>query len=333
MPDRIFIDDGKASLMYVGQEPWHGLGTKLEHPATAAEAIEAANLEWTVKKVPLYAWGDGIAYPLKDQFTVVPEHLWGQAKCPTFGIVGANYTPLQNREAFDFFDPIVGEEAAIYHTAGALDDGRRIWLLAKLPSDIVITEKDITNKYLLLSNSHDGSGSVQIKFTPVRVVCHNTLTQALQEGDNAIRVPHTRDIKERLRVARQSLKLIHTEYDRIERDFRAMVQVGVDDTRLSAYLKMVFPDPTKTKDLRAFAQVEKDRARARVLFERGKGNDLPGVAGTLWAAYNGIVEMVDHGRNRRTPDQHLEHIWFGNGYSLKMRAFEMAKKQAEGEWA
>src|ERR1041384_6998698 len=166
MAHRIQITGGTAALMYVGQDPWHGLGTKLNKPATAAEAIRAAKLDWRVKKVPLYAWGDGIAYPIDGSFTVVPENRWGQEKCPTFGIVGNNYTPLQNHECFEFFDPIVDEGEAIYHTAGALDDGRRVWLLAKLPDDIRVVGKDIAQKYLLLCNSHDGSGSVQIKFTP-----------------------------------------------------------------------------------------------------------------------------------------------------------------------
>jgi hypothetical protein len=96
-----------------------------------------------------------------------------------------------------------------------------------------------------------------------------------------------------------------------------------------AYLKLVFPAPPDSKDRRAFERVERDRQTARKLFTKGRGNDVAGVAGTLWAAYNGIAEMIDHGRNRRTRDQHLEHIWFGSGYTLKVRAFEVAKRQIE----
>ena len=327
MAHRIFTDNGQASMMYVGQEPWHGLGTKLDKPATAEEAIIAANLDWTVKKVPVCAWGDGIVYPIDDTFTVVPERLWGKEKCPTWGIVKQDYTLLQNREAFGFFDDIVGEGAAIYHTAGALDDGRRVWILAKMPDDIVIAVKDITNKFLLLSNSHDGSGSVQIKFTPIRVVCHNTLTQALREGEASIRVPHTRDINARLKIARKSLQLIKKTYVRIAKDFAALAEVPMTDATVTAYLKVVFPNPSNPKDLRAVERVERSRQTALRLFTKGKGNDVEGVAGTLWAAYNGVAEMVDLGRNRRSPDQHLDHIWFGSGYALKVRAFAMAKKQ------
>jgi phage/plasmid-like protein (TIGR03299 family) len=167
---------------------------------------------------------------------------------------------------------------------------------------------------------------------PIRVVCHNTLTMALQEGDKAIRVPHTRDVKERLEVARQNLKLINTSYEQIERDITNMAKVGVDVSRLATYLKLVFPDPLNSKDRRELDRVEKNRTRARELFTSGKGNSLPGVAGTLWAAYNGITEMVDHGRNRRTSGQHLDYIWFGGGYSLKVRAFELAKNQMQTLW-
>jgi phage/plasmid-like protein (TIGR03299 family) len=182
-----------------------------------------------------------------------------------------------------------------------------------------------------LSNSHDGDGSVQVKFTPVRVVCHNTLTQAMNEGDTVIRVPHTRDLKERLEAARQNLRIINTGFEQIERDFQAMVQTKLDDARLAQYVALVFTD-SKAKDRREHERVERDRTRACDFFVKGKGNGLPGVAGTLWAAYNGIAEMVDHGKNKRTPGQHLEHIWFGGGYGIKARAFTVAKKQMEAEW-
>src|SRR5205823_4457144 len=163
---------------------------------------------WTVQKVPLHAVDERASQPVDGKYAVVPAHKWGKPDCPVFGVVGENYRPLQNVEAFAWFDGIVGEGAAIYHTAGALGAGERVWILAKLPGCIQVADDDISHKYLLLSNSHDGESSVQIRFTPVRVVCANTLGQALREPGSAIRVPHTRDLKERLALARRNLRVI-----------------------------------------------------------------------------------------------------------------------------
>lgn len=133
MAHELEVLDGRASMFYVGEEPWHGLGTKLDRPATAAEAIKAARPDWTVRKVPLCAMSGNTSVPVPDTFSVVRDDLWGKMSCPVFGIVGKDYTPLQDSEAFSFFDPVVGQNAAIYHTAGVLRDGERIWLLANLP--------------------------------------------------------------------------------------------------------------------------------------------------------------------------------------------------------
>jgi phage/plasmid-like protein (TIGR03299 family) len=327
MAHRIQIRNGQASLMFVGREPWHGLGQKLDGPATAEEAIRAANLGWNVIKQPVYAGGEDIAYRIRNKFAVVPEDRWGDEDCPIFGIVGADYTPLQNRSAFQFFDPIVGEGAAVYHTVGALGDGKRIWILAKLPGSIRVADQDITDKYLLLSNSHDGESSVQIKFTPVRVVCSNTLTMALSRGPT-IRAAHTRDLSERMRNARQALKVIKSHYQEIEDTFKAMAGVKMTPLSLIEYLKAVIPDP-KTTEKRRLIRATHQRERAAHLFTTGRGNDLRGVSGTLWAAYNGVAELVDHDGTRRAPEDHLESIWFGDGYLLKARAYEVAKTLAE----
>ena len=232
-------------MMYVGDEPWHGLGTKLDEPATAREAIIAARLDWHVVKKPLYAGDEGKRKRrVPNRFAVVPEHRWGRKDCPVFGIVGSEYTPLQNHEAFEFFDSIVGDKAAIYHTAGALGDGERIWILAKLPSDIEVAGDDVASKYSLFSNTHDGNNSVQIKFTPVRVVCQNTLTMALGRGPT-VRVVHTRDVRERLRQSEKLLGVVNSRFSRIEEVFKKTAQFKMNESKLSGFLNRVFPDPQK----------------------------------------------------------------------------------------
>lgn len=323
-------------MFYVEREPWHGLGKKLDKPATAAAAIKAAKLDWDVRKVPLYACEGLNNLLLPHRYAIVPSFAWGKPKCPVFGSVGEAYVPLQNNEAFGFFDPIVGENAAVYHTAGALGQGERIWVLAKLPDDIRVVGDDITEKYLLLSNSHDGESAVQIKFTPIRVVCQNTLSMALALGPT-LRVGHHRDLKKRLEQAVSLLGIIKTQYASIEESFQAMAMVQVNGKRLAAYLQAVFPDP----DPKKLPMVRYERARKRIqdcrhwseyFFVRGKGNAEPKVKGTLWAAYNGVTEFTDHRDLGFGDSRRLQNVWFGNGYSTKARAFQVAETNMRVGW-
>ncbi len=342
MAHNLHIEDGKASMFYVEQAPWHGLGTALNKPANARQAITAANLDWTVVKKPLLAFDGKVSHPIPDRFAIVRQDWFGQPK-PIFGIVGNEYTPLQNREAFDFFDAIVAaqpeNERAIYHTAGALGEGERVWILAKLPSDIRVTGEDIVNKYLLLSNSHDGSSAVQIKFTPVRVVCQNTLTMALNQG-RTLRVPHLKNLPDRMKQATRLLGIINDEYTGIEDNFKAMTAKQLNSAQLDHYLHKVYPDPQDKENRDALARAKVNRLLATYFFEHGKGIDLPGVRGTLWAAYNGVAELVDHRQPQRgnirpastlfpeanppQDERRLESAWFGEGHWTKMRAYKLA---------
>jgi len=337
MAHEIYIDNGKPSMMYVGKEPWHGLGTKLDRPATAEEAIRTANLDWEVEKQPLFAIGvnsmgtGSVALSIPDKFAVVRRDKWGQRNCPVLGIVGAEYTPLQNWEAFSFFDAIVGQRGAIYHTAGALGEGERVWILAKLPSDIRVVGDDIANKFLLLSSSHDGNSSVQIKFTPIRVVCQNTLTMALSQGPT-IRVAHTKDLHQRLQEAEKVLGLIHNRFDQIEKSFQGMAKVKMNEERVSEYLNLVLPNPRSPEDEKGKRRAEQDRAAVEDYYINGRGNQMKGVSETLWAAYNGVTEYIDHRQRKQTRDRRLNSIWFGDGYLIKARAFKVAEEKIK-PWA
>ena len=138
----LFIENSEAAMCYVGDPPWHGLGRRLHNAATAAQAIAAARLDWRVRKVPLYIAGGNRLHELPGRYAVVREGCIGAADCHALGLVGESYRVLQSRDAFRFFDPIVGEGAAVYHTAGALAHGERVWILAKLPDDIVVAGHD-----------------------------------------------------------------------------------------------------------------------------------------------------------------------------------------------
>jgi phage/plasmid-like protein (TIGR03299 family) len=319
MSDNLLIQNGQASMFYINEVPWHGLGTKLNQPATAQEAIIAANLDWPVIKLPLFAGSKHL--PVPDKFAVVRKSSNIVSKSdPVLGVVGKDYTPLQNRDAFRFFDPIVGQNAAIYHTAGALGQGERVWILARLPGHIRVVGDDISEKYLLLSNSHDGKSSVQIKFTPVRVVCQNTLTLALSDGA-VCRVVHHADVRSKLEQAHQMLGLINDRFDGMEQTFQAMSRVKMDSNRLADYLATIYPE---AKEPDKMELVQRDRSWSEYFFDQGKGNRLPGVAGSLWAAFNGVTEWQDHRKSRQNEHQRLVSSWFGGAYQTKARAYSVA---------
>jgi len=349
-------------MFYVGDPPWHGLGTALEGPATAEEAIYAAGLQWRVVKAPLYVAGGPRLHQVPGKFAMVREDRLGQGDCPILGMVGEKYQPFQNAEAFQFFDPVAGKGAAIYHTAGALGDGERVWILARLPDTMKIVGDDTVDKYLLLSTSHDGTSAVQIKFTPIRVVCQNTLGQALSRG-KAIRVEHNRDLQQGLRDAQDLIAFATRQYSDFADKFRQMANVQMDAEKVRAYLGKVFPTPVPTARRAAVELTDAKRAWAEYFFDQGEGNQIKGVQGTLWAAYNGVAELVDHsggdligpqaserGRRPRTPTaagsnstaapargldnptsvprwkhRRLESVWFGEGYRTKVRAMTEAE--------
>ncbi len=166
-----------GQMFYFGATPWHELGTKLDKPATMAEALNVGGLDWTVSMMPLVLAGEHVSDAPQRQAIVRDDVLPGQPG-RVLGVVHPNFKVLQNRDGALLFDSLFGKGAGVYHTGGYLKKGEVVWLMAKLPKSITLPGEDKLDTYLLFSNSHDGTLPIDIRLTTVRVVCNNTLTLA-----------------------------------------------------------------------------------------------------------------------------------------------------------
>ncbi|WP_337175419.1 DUF932 domain-containing protein [Paludisphaera sp.] len=316
--------NGRTAMMYVDAAPWHGLGQRLDAPATAREAIVAANLDYEAALADL-ATTAGI--PVNGKKAVVRTDT-----DDVLGVVGDRYRPIQNAEAFAFLDAIVADGGLRYHTAGALRRGGKIWLLAKLPGQIRVRfSDDVSEKYLLLTNSHDGSSCLRVFFTSIRVVCANTLAAANRKGrGEGISIRHEGNLVCKIRRARDVLGIAARYFDDLEGRFDLMARHYPTFAQVSAYYKSLVPDPEDAHPGRA----QNTRDELFRLYEQGKGQDIPQIRGTTWAAFNAVTEYTDHYRPTRGKEDfdraagRLDSAWFGSGSRLKQRAFELALEMA-----
>jgi phage/plasmid-like protein (TIGR03299 family) len=308
------------SMAYYRDTPWHGLGTSIPKRANASEMIGAAGLNWEVAMKPIPNIGaQADKRERRFQLVRMPRSL-EEIEVP-LGVVSPRYRALQNREAFEFFDPIIGDSKAVFETAGSLGNGERIWVLAKVPGQIRVVGDDVCSKYLLLSNAHDGRGSVSVKFTPIRVVCQNTLMLALTSGEKAHNIRHSKHMQDRLQNVQELLRLMWETFQKAEEMFQSLAKVQVDAQRFDTYLEAVYP--RTEEQLKAKKRPERWERLAQ-LFEVG---DAPKLRPdhTLWGAYNSVTRYEDYRHaNESGPDRRLNRIWFGQGADLKLHALQQA---------
>ena len=311
------------SMMYYGEVPWHGLGKALDHPATAKEALVEAGLDYGVELRDLYYREGRNLIKVPPRATVrVDANLIKEGEVPEtdyLGTVGTKYRPIQNFQAFEAFDEIVGDGKAIYHTAGCLGSGEKIWILAEIPGEMVIDGKDKITKYLLLYNSHDGSSQVEFRFTPIRVVCQNTLMLALGGKGKSVKFKHTTNADERMKEAGRLLGVMNSEYVWIEKICNELQVKKLDKDGFVEYLKGIFPLPEKKQARALEAQ--------RNVFSLYRGDKNKSLGNTWWRAYNSVVEYVDYAKKYRT--DRLSSVWFGSGAELKERAFTKAVEMSD----
>jgi phage/plasmid-like protein (TIGR03299 family) len=293
MPAGITSSD---SMFSVRETPWHALGAVLERaPATIAEAIEASGLGWRVKREPIavdrgdVAMADSIWDPRCEE---IPGYYATvrQDNRTVLGIVGERYRIVQNHEAFEFVDQLLGSSLH-FETAGSLNGGRRVWVLATLPNHVEVGG-DQVRPYVLLMNSHDGSTAVIAATTPVRVVCMNTLNWGLQRARQKFSIRHTEQISRRVHEARRVLELSIDYYEQFAATGNQLASERCTERQLQKVLDELYPSGLEDSVTdRARKGREQVKERIVELFLRG---DTQGNApGSKWAAVNAIVEYGD----------------------------------------
>lgn len=322
------------SMVFTGEKPWHGLGSELKEAFTAEEAIKACpGLDANYKLEELRTKA-GIELP---GYRAIVRHRNG-AKPNVTGVASPSYAILQPRQAFSFFDAVVGQKLAMYHTAGVLGDGERLWMMAKLPGEIRPVKDDVSEKYVLLTTGYNGITATTMMETPIRVVCQNTLNAALEGRETKIRIRHRGDVKAHIMEAQRLLKISLKYYDSLEQSFRVLAGFQYKSAHVKRLFDEVFPVNEERK-----GDTSKGNAgvRERILFltEKGRGADLAGVKGTGWGLYNAVTEYVDHFRKTKVAGQkdpsdvqykesRLTSQWFGLGRNIKDKTFNVLMQMA-----
>lgn len=313
---------GQAAMAFVGANPWHGLGQRMQADVTVDDALKAASLDWTVHTEPLYLAG-GQAAP---RVAIVRATDTGSV---ILGTATERYRPIQNVEAFGVLQDAMGLHGLQIKTAGALGSGERVWMLAAMPEQIIVAAQggeDAINGYLLITSAHDGSGADSMQFTPIRVVCQNTLSAAVSSGTTSMAIRHTASATVRLKQAERMIERAIAVAKETGATFKQLAERQMSERELRAYIEAVFPTPA---DEKPSTQLRRRRLAVEQLYYQGRGHELSGT--TAWGAYNAVTEYLDHVRVReaKTADavkRAQVSTLFGGGMAIKALALAQARQ-------
>lgn len=325
MADNIARVNGKDAFAAVG-DAWHKKGVNLPKEVDAATMIKAAGLDYPVELVPMTVDFKGTPMLVPNKFAIRRGDTG-----TIFNVVSNIYEVIPNVSSFSFFDAVIGD-GAFYHSAGALGQGEKIWILAKLPRDLDIAGDKI-EEYVLLWNGHGDGNAFNFQTTPVRVVCQNTLNVAISGADThkVYRKYHLKGVNDRLNAddAREILGLAETYYEHFEAVANKLAKTKMSAKKLNDFIELLLPAPKPVLALPAPDPANYQlptitanrRAQVKDMIVAGRGNDRAGVKGTAWGAFNGVVEYADFVRGR--DDNRTASLLMGTGRELKQKAWDI----------
>ena len=330
---------GQHSFFSVKEKAWHELGQIVTEYPNSAEALKFAGLDYTVEKRKLFIYdnknqqadtGNDIKIPEIE----VPDYS-ATIRTDTkqvLGVVGKDYQIIQNIEAFSFFDAIVGGEGIQYETAGALGKGERIFITAKLPDYIRVGNDDLIEKYLFLTTSHDGFGSITAAFTPVRIVCQNTLHAAMRNCTNSIKIRHTQSAKERLEEAHKVMGISNKLSEQLGDIFNHWAKVSITDAEVKKLIELAMAPSKEVLHNLHSGKLDKLSTNFRNIcsnvFEYGMSSptqQTDTTKGTLFGAYNSITGYFQNVRTYKNEEAKLKSIMYGTGLQRTQKAFDLCE--------
>ena len=281
-------------MMYVREKPWHGLGTEVKEAPRAEEALKLAGLDWDVYSKPIF---DENGAPIQGYHANART-----TDDKILGVVSDRYTIIQNREAFDFTDSLIGE-GLYYETAGSLRGGKQIWLLGKMPTRMIVGDE--VEPYICFTNSHDGLGAVRCCMTPVRVVCNNTLNLAMKTARRYWATNHIGSITGKLQQARETLMLADIYLRNLEELGDKLANEKFTEGDMRDTLSELFPiDENMSERQKANIEKTKDAIMVCTL-----SPDLIKFANTKWNFVNAIADYAGHFEPLRKAKNWKENRW------------------------
>lgn len=284
------------TMFYTRERPWHGLGTRVEEAPSSREALRLAGLDWQVIQKPIMTT-DG----------QMVKGFWANVRdkdSRILGVVTDRYKVVQNDDAFAFTDELLGE-GVTYETAGSLQEGRRTWILAKLPQRYIISGDEVT-PYLVFMNAHDGTGSIKVAMTPVRVVCMNTLNLALERAERSWSAAHTGDIRAKIEDAKDTLFRAEAYMGELGRAVERLRQIKLSDRQVMEYIDRMFPlyeDPTPKQKKNLLRMKEDMRIR---YFD---APDLQHVGKNGYRFLNAVSDFATHAEPLRESARYKESLF------------------------
>lgn len=302
------------SMFYVRETPWHGLGTRVQETPSSSEALIKAGLDWNVVQEPIYTETEELIEGYKANVR--------DSDRKVLGVVTDRYKVIQNQEAFAFTDELLGEGVR-YETAGSLQGGKKVWLLAHMPHEYIISGERIS-PYLLFSNTHDGSGAIKVALTPIRVVCQNTLNLALSQASRSWSMIHTGNIQNKLQEAKDTLFMAEKYMDNLGKEFETLRMQSMTDKQVMEFIETLLPieDNATSQQKRNMKRLQED-----MKMRYFDAPDLQDVGRNAYRFINAVSDFATHAEPLRKTANYKENLFSRTveGHPLIDKAYQMVK--------